>query len=145
MQNSQANSNDFLDIDLDGIDGRGEIAEYLAQPLEKVHDPVAWWWERREALNFLSIPGVFSIISFLLVIYSSRLFILARSTAVERLFSQRRQLLHFTRSHLSGNTICTLLCYGDWCWKDLVDIDDIVKAIRDARIGQAQKCGADDE
>ena len=55
--------------------------------------------------------------------------ILATSTAVERVFSQGRQLLHFTRNRLSGLSIRSLLCFGDWSRKDLIANSDIVDAI----------------
>ncbi len=54
----------------------------------------------------------------------------ATSTAVERVFSQGWQLLEFTRNRLSGGSIRSLLCLGDWCRKDLVDTGDILEAIR---------------
>ena len=56
--------------------------------------------------------------------------ILATSTAVERVFSQGRQLLHFTRNRLSGASIRSLLCFGDWSRKDLIATSDVVEAIR---------------
>ena len=56
--------------------------------------------------------------------------ILATSTAVERVFSQGRQLLHFTRNRLSGVSIRSLLCFGDWSRKDLIATSDVVEAIR---------------
>ena len=56
--------------------------------------------------------------------------ILATSTAVERVFSQGRQLLHFTRNRLSGLSIRSLLCFGDWSRKDLIANSDVVDAIR---------------
>ena len=49
---------------------------------------------------------------------------------MERVFSQGRQLLEFTRNRLLGNSIRLLLCLGDWCQKDLVDTGDILEAIR---------------
>ena len=60
----------------------------------------------------------------------------ATSTAVERLFSQGRQLLHFTRNRLSPSMIRSFLCFGDWGRKDIVDMDDIVMGIRQARLGR---------
>jgi hypothetical protein len=56
--------------------------------------------------------------------------ILATSTAVEHVFSQGRQLLHFTCNRLSGLSIQSLLCFGDWSRKDLIATSDIVDAIR---------------
>jgi len=53
---------DFLDIPMDDIQ---ELDEYLSQAIEKVQDPIAWWWDHRKvyprlsamALDYLSIPG----------------------------------------------------------------------------------------
>jgi hypothetical protein len=56
--------------------------------------------------------------------------ILATSTAVEHVFSQGCQLLHFTCNHLSGASIQSLLCFGDWSQKDLIATSDVVEAIR---------------
>jgi hypothetical protein len=55
--------------------------------------------------------------------------ILATSTAVERVFSQGRQMLHFTRNCMSGTAIRNLLCLGSWCRNDLVVTDDLLSAI----------------
>jgi hypothetical protein len=56
--------------------------------------------------------------------------ILATSTAVEHVYSQGCQLLHFTHNCLSGVSIRALLCFGDWSQKDLIATSDIVEAIR---------------
>jgi hypothetical protein len=56
--------------------------------------------------------------------------ITATLTAVERVFSQGRQLLHFTRNRMSGSLFRSLICFGDWSWKDMVNISDVVEAIR---------------
>ncbi|KAF9218928.1 hypothetical protein BS17DRAFT_668331, partial [Gyrodon lividus] len=40
--------------------------------------------------------------------------IAATSTAVERVFLQGRQLLHFTRNRLSPFAIRAFLCLGAW-------------------------------
>jgi hypothetical protein len=55
----------FADIPMDGIDDHSELDEFLTQPLEKVQDPIWWWWEHcimfptlsAMALDYLSIPG----------------------------------------------------------------------------------------
>ena len=56
---------------------------------------------------------------------------LATSTSVERVFSQGRQLLSYTRNRMTGKTVRALLCFGDWCRKDIVSMVDIVEAVRD--------------
>ena len=60
---------EFLDIPMDGADECSELDDFLSQPLEKVHDPIQWWWEHRivfptlsaMALDYLSIPGAFLV------------------------------------------------------------------------------------
>ncbi|KIK00852.1 hypothetical protein K443DRAFT_68066, partial [Laccaria amethystina LaAM-08-1] len=61
------------------------------------------------AFNLLSIPHE----------------LVATSTAVEHVFSQGCQLLHFTCNHLSGASIQSLLCFGDWSQKDLIATSDV--------------------
>ena len=34
----------FFDIPMDGIQETDELDEYLPQAIEKVRDPIAWWW-----------------------------------------------------------------------------------------------------
>lgn len=58
---------DFFNIPMVGLEEPQELDEYLAHPIEKVRDPVAWWWDHRHtypklslmALDYLSIPGNF--------------------------------------------------------------------------------------
>ncbi|KDQ49145.1 hypothetical protein JAAARDRAFT_109631, partial [Jaapia argillacea MUCL 33604] len=59
----------------------------------------------RMALDYLSIP--------------------ATSTAVERVFSQGRQLLHFTRNRLSPSSIRAAICLGSWGRHDLIHMPDL--------------------
>ena len=92
---------DFFDIPMDGIQEVDELDEYLSQAIEKVKDPIAWWWNYRQvypqlsamALDYLSILGK---CQFATILTSLINIILATSTAVERVFSQGRQLLYFT-------------------------------------------------
>ncbi|KIN96071.1 hypothetical protein M404DRAFT_1007026 [Pisolithus tinctorius Marx 270] len=67
----------------------------------------------RMALDYLSVP--------------------ATSTAVERVFSQGRQLLHFTRNRLSGNSVRAFLCLGSWMRHDVVSPEDLIAIIRQKR------------
>ena len=55
---------------------------------------------------------------------------LAISTAIERVFSQGRQVLYFTWNWLSPASIRSLLCFGDWSHKDLVSMPAIIEAIK---------------
>ena len=58
---------DFLDIPMDGLKEINELNNYLSQPIEKVTDPIKWWWDHRKvfpklsgmAFDFLSVPGTF--------------------------------------------------------------------------------------
>ena len=67
----------FFDIPMDGIQESNELDEYLlSHAIEKVKDPVAWWWEHQKvypqlsvmALDYLSIPGKPFIISNLAIV-----------------------------------------------------------------------------
>ncbi|KAG6806194.1 hypothetical protein H0H92_010196 [Tricholoma furcatifolium] len=57
----------------------------------------------------------------------------ATSTAVERVFSQGRHLLHFTRNRLSPASIQAIMCLGHWSRKDLIGCADVVSAIKGRR------------
>jgi hypothetical protein len=56
-----------FDISMEDTDttGNRELIHFLEQPLEKVSDPLLWWWEHhavypvlsKMALDYLSIPG----------------------------------------------------------------------------------------
>jgi hAT family C-terminal dimerisation region len=60
---------DFLDIPMDGLEELNELDEYLVQPIEKVHDPISWWWDHKAtfpclsimAFDYLSVPGKFRL------------------------------------------------------------------------------------
>ena len=39
---------DFFDIPMDGIQEANELDEYLGQAIEKVKDPIAWWWNHQK-------------------------------------------------------------------------------------------------
>ena len=60
----------------------------------------------------------------------------ATSTAIEHLFSQGQQLLHFTRNCLLPSMIHAFLCLGDWGKKDLVNMPELVGAIRASHLGK---------
>jgi hAT family C-terminal dimerisation region len=56
---------DFFDIPMDGMQEPDELDDYLSLAIEKVRDPIAWWWDHRKvyprlsamAFDYLSIPG----------------------------------------------------------------------------------------
>ena len=60
---------DFLDIPMEGLADVNELDEYLSQAIEKVSDPIAWWWDHRMvypklsamAFDYLSVPGKYSL------------------------------------------------------------------------------------
>lgn len=96
---------------------QNEVQAYLSLPVENVKDPLKWWYDNRfvypslhrMALDYLSIP--------------------ATSTAVERVFSQGRHLLPFTRNNLSSGSIRAFLCFGSWACCGLLVFDDVVAAV----------------
>ena len=56
---------DFFDIPMEAVPAVSELEVYLLQPIEKVKDPIAWWWDHQAvfpklsvmALDYLSAPG----------------------------------------------------------------------------------------
>lgn len=53
------------------------------------------------------------------------LFALALSVAVEHSFSCGRILISHLRNRLRANTICALMCFGDWCRQTFVGIPEL--------------------
>ena len=45
---------DFFDIPMDRIQETNELDEYLSQAIEKVRDPIAWWWDHQKVYPQLS-------------------------------------------------------------------------------------------
>ena len=82
-------------------------------------------------MDYLSIPGNYSLHSFCVTSLLIFLFLTATSTAVERVFSQGRQLLSFTRNRLSAQSIRAFLCLGSWGRHDLVFYEDLVAAVKE--------------
>jgi len=58
-------------------------------------------------------------------------FLIATTTAVERVFSQGRQLLSFTRNRLRASSIRAFLCLGSWGRHDLVFFEDVLAAVKE--------------
>jgi len=81
---------------MDGIEEVDELNEYLSLPIERVCDPLAWWWEHRHtypqlsamAFDFLSAPGMYCLLIILplMLIFESS----GTLTAAERVFSKGR-------------------------------------------------------
>jgi hypothetical protein len=65
---------------MDGIQESDELDKYLSQAIEKVWDPIAWWWDHQKVyprlsamtVDYLSIPGKF--LFYLIVLYMFILF-----------------------------------------------------------------------
>jgi hypothetical protein len=63
----------FLDIPMDGLCDVNELDDYLSQAIEKVSDPIAWWWGHWKvypklsamAFDYLSVPGTFQGLCFI--------------------------------------------------------------------------------
>ena len=131
---------DFLNIPIDGLKDTNELNKYLSKAIEKVTNPIKWWWDHRMvypklsamAFDVLSVPGM----SYLLVLKFQLIIFKATSTTVERLFSQGLQLLHFTRNRMLPTMIHAFLCQGDWGKRDLIDMLEIVAVIRTSRLGK---------
>lgn len=57
---------DFSDIPMDGLKDTNELDDYLSQGIEKVSNPIKWWWDHRKvypklsamAFDYLSVPGM---------------------------------------------------------------------------------------
>jgi hypothetical protein len=54
----------------------------------------------------------------------------ATSTSVERVFSQGRHLLHFTRNRLGPLSIRAYLCLGSWSRHNMLRTEDLLSAVR---------------
>lgn len=76
---------DFLDIPMDGLKEINELDDYLSQAIEKVTDPIKWWWDHRKvfpklsamAFDFLSVPGMLylmSLFKFSLIMFISDIY-----------------------------------------------------------------------
>jgi hypothetical protein len=123
-----------ISIDPKSATKLSEIDEYLRLPVENVADPLKWWYDNRRvypnlsrmALDYLSIPGTYFYFIFLIGLITG----LATSTAVERVFSKGRHLLHFTRNRLSPSSIRAYLCLGSWARKGLLSVDDFLNGIK---------------
>jgi hAT family dimerisation domain. len=77
MQSQHAFDEEFSNylicsVDEDDIATRSELDDYLKLPLERVQDPLKWWYNQRRvyptlsrmARDYLSIPGAISQVSF---------------------------------------------------------------------------------
>jgi hypothetical protein len=63
----------------------------------------------------------------------------ATSTDVERVFSQGRLLLSHIRNRLSSQSICALMCLGNWSQLGLVKDKDIYAATMLAEIEEDEE------
>jgi hypothetical protein len=110
-----------------------ELDDYLKLPVESVQDPLKWWHAHRRSypnlsrmvLDYMSIPVSNPFLLYLIVLTKSP----AMSTAIERVFLQGRQLLHFTRNALSASSIHAYLCLGSWGRNDLIVVKDLLSVV----------------
>ena len=99
---------DFLDIPMDGLKEINELDDYLSQAIEKVTNPVKWWWDHRKvfpkllvmAFDFLSVPGMLYLI-FLLFIFSLMMFISNINCRRASLFAGPTSALFHPESHVT--------------------------------------------
>jgi hAT family C-terminal dimerisation region len=78
-----------------------------------------------------------------LLILQLKLYV-ATSTEVERVFSQGRQLLHFTRNRLAPSSIRAYMCLGSWSRHDLLLMGDLLSALRPRKRKRAETDGDTD-
>jgi hypothetical protein len=129
---------------------RNELDEYLALGVENVKDPLMWWFDNRKAypnlsrmaLDYLSIPGMFFLAP-PQTLYTNCF--PATSTAVERVFSQGRHLLHFTRNRLSPSSIRAYLCLGSWGRHGMLRTEDVLAAVRSRKRKRAHSVSEDEK
>lgn len=115
-----------------------ELQLYLTTEHEDVANPISWWYEKRNtyprlyhmALDYLNIPGTFSVHWSLISLIYDTIVVIATSVEVERLFSQGCLVLSHTRSRLSVNSTRALICLGSWSLLGLVHDED-VRAVMD--------------
>lgn len=141
----QEEDNDFGNICVGNLlpDQLSEMDKYLRADIVKVANPLKWWTDNvhvypqlsRMALDYLSIPGKFQ--HYIVFIFVTNV-VLATSTAVERVFSQGRQLLHFTRNRLSGSCIRSHLCLGSWFCNDMVGISELDSVVKGTSLKRKQ-------
>ena len=82
---------------------------------------IGWCWIISVFLvNYFYLPLILLVIVFLV----------ATSTAVERVFSQGCQLLLFTWNCLCTSSICAFLCLGLWGCNDLIFFEDVLAAVK---------------
>lgn len=112
-----------------------EFQLFLSMLTERVSKPLLWWYKKRHvypwlycmALNYLSIPGQFTIQSIPLTFYEL-IFLPATLVEVKWLSSHGRLILSHTCSYLSAQSTCALLCVGSWSLVGLV-LDEDVEAV----------------
>jgi hAT family protein len=134
----ESDNGDFGNISVGkNVPKRSEIDTYLSLAVENVKDPLKWWFNNRQAYpnlsrmarDYLSIPGKLATLSKIIINYLYT----ATSTAVERVFSQGRHLLYFTRNRLTPRSIRAHLCLGSWARHDMLRWEDLLAAMTSKR------------
>ena len=113
---------------------RDELGRYLSTDPEAVNDVLMWWHGRRAmypylsrmALDYLTIPGMFSHSFNISETVSSNSTLPATSVDIKRIFSRGRLILSHVRSRLSAQSTRALLCLRSWSSLGLVKDTDVL-------------------
>ncbi len=107
-----------------------ELTRYLSTDIKFTADAIQWWHNKcsdfsclsKMAIDYLMNPGK-SISS----LYRCKFLTVNIATAVdvECAFSCGRLLITHIRNPLSSQTLCTLMCLGDWSKLGFVEDSDI--------------------
>jgi hypothetical protein len=132
--NEESGFFDFANLSVTASSRASEMDDYLRSPVENVADPLIWWRNNRfvypnlsrMALDFLSAPGECRCTTSCPILTSP----LATSTAVERVFSQGRHILPFTRNRLTGSAFRAHLCLGSWFRCGFITIEEVLRDLR---------------
>ena len=118
---------------------KNKLQKYLDSPaLDNVKDAFSWWVMNqltylhcsRMVLDYLSIPGMCSVITInsICSIYSDNF--LATSVDVEHIFSKGRLVLSHVHNGLSVQSTWALMCLGAWSKMGFMKDKDITEAAR---------------
>lgn len=104
-----------------------ELNHYLADNCVPMEDPLWWWvmnWKVYPNLSKLAIsvhliPGAYFDLFFQSFSQSS---FLASSLSIECTFSHGHILIPHLRNRLHSETVCALMCFGDWSLRTLAQM-----------------------
>ncbi|KAG1725463.1 hypothetical protein EDB19DRAFT_1833791 [Suillus lakei] len=118
-----------IDVDVDESDAapaaeQDDEADLMASLVDEYDDHLRQPVENTKVLlQWLFTIALASITAYVL-------HAIATSTAVERVSSQGRHLLHYTRNCLSPSSTRAFLCLGSWLCCDLLAPKDLTKIIK---------------